>query len=114
MSLGFDVLVLAGAGGALGGLSYYLYLAFGGFQKIPTTAQKLEKGVTEQRILFLIGRILFGIACADIVAFWLFDDFARGVISNSKMLFFSALVGFSTNSLSILSGKLGKIFDKLG
>ncbi len=111
MTLEQSGLILAMLGGGLGGVASYFYQAFDGFRALPRTAPSRSKRVRNQRIFFFIMRVVFGCVTAIIFSFLFMDNYVSGGISDSKFIFISSTLGFST---SVLATTVKKIQQLLG
>lgn len=109
MNLANEAMLIATAGGALGGIASFLRLAFDGFKKIPTSAPKLGKAIKVQRFYFVVARTIFGAVCAFIFSFWFMENYENGSLHKAKLAFISVLIGFSTTVLATASEKIYKL-----
>ncbi|MGI2182513.1 hypothetical protein ACRN9F_09755 [Shewanella oncorhynchi] len=107
-----DVIFWAILGGGIGGLASFMLIAYNKFEKIPTK-EEAEIAKNSLRKTYLILRVTFGIISAFICSFWFMDSALDGTISQSKLTFYSAIIGFSTSLLPAISEVFVKIYAKV-
>ncbi|MEQ1639122.1 MAG: hypothetical protein ABL903_20875 [Methylococcales bacterium] len=108
-----DEVILWGIlGGAIGALASYMLVAYNNFERIPTI-QDAKIAKKSLRVTFLALRVLFGVLVGLIFSFWFMDDVVSGNLSKNKFVFISALIGFSTTLLSVVSEALQKTLAKI-
>lgn len=66
-----------------------------------------------KRKMYMTVRISFGIVVASIFSFGFMDSVLKGALSGSKLIFYSALIGFSTGFLPVVAQTFQKAYTKV-
>lgn len=101
--------------GALGAVCSYLFVLFGGFEKIPSEVPDQSSLMARQRLYFFVGRVAFGASTALISNMFLMNSYFSGGISKYELFGCAAVAGFSAPTLSQLASYFrAKFEERLG